>query len=97
MDPKFSTLGRMALVLALALLVASCGDDDDKKKVDVRVPPAGSAAFQQGYKAGCATGVADADHSGQRLGNTDPRYTTDLDYKKGWDQGYFACYDDESS
>jgi hypothetical protein len=92
----------VAALMALALLLASCGDD--KPKVDPRVPPAGSAAFKQGYTAGCAIGVQDADNPGQRLGAAQggkageaERYAKDLDFKKGWDQGYFACYDDESS
>ena len=92
----------VAVLMALTLLVASCGDD--KKEVDPRVPPAGNAAFKQGYTVGCAIGVQDADNPGQRLGAAQggkagdaERYAKDLDFKKGWDQGYFACYDDESS
>jgi hypothetical protein len=101
--PRNSTLTAVAALVALAALLALAACGDDKNKVDPRVAPAGSAAFKDGYAAGCAVGIRDADHPGDRLqagatsGAGSERYAKDLEFKRGWDKGYFACYDDENS
>lgn len=84
-------------ILAGAVLLTSCGGDD-KPKPDPRVAPANSnAAFKEGYEKGCPAGIEGAakQSANWATAKVDQRYGQDLDYKQGWDQGYFTCYDSE--
>jgi hypothetical protein len=84
---------RIGLVAAVAVLGA-CGGDD---KPDPKIPPANSSeAFTDGYGKGCPLGFA-ASKSGSNWASSpvDERYSQDLEYKKGWDQGYFTCNDSD--
>lgn len=84
------------LILAGTLLLAACGGGD--KKPDPRVPPAdASAAFKEGYEKGCPAGIEGAAKQSANWANSkvDQRYGQDVDYKQGWDKGYFTCYDSE--
>ncbi|HLI10641.1 MAG TPA: hypothetical protein VKY65_03500 [Alphaproteobacteria bacterium] len=74
------------------------------KPLDPHLPPPGSnEAVKDGYLAGCDAGTAAAARSSSAIlanagvdKKTDERrYARDIDYKRGWDQGYFACYDAE--
>lgn len=83
----------IALFAAVAVLGA-CGDD----KPDPKIPPANSSeAFKDGYAKGCPLGLEANSKSGSNWAGSqvDERYSQDLEYKKGWDQGYFTCYDSE--
>ncbi len=88
-------LGVILLSMALAVLAACGGGGDSKKPApDPRQPPPNSSAsFKEGYEQGCPAGTqsADASSSGWTNAKSDPRYATDLDFKKGWDQGFFTC------
>jgi hypothetical protein len=84
-----------ALVLCASTWLAAC---NGPVPVNPRVPPVGSnAAFSEAYIYGCESGSHDANPSGYvDKGSKDlKRYASDVDYKKGWDQGQAACYEDE--
>lgn len=64
-------------------------------------PPASAApmmgsSYREAYAQGCASGYADAGRDGFRLGYRKDveRYTADADYRRGWDEGHAACYDE---
>jgi len=81
-------------LLAAAGLLAACGDD----KPDPKIPPTNSSeAFKDGYAKGCPTGLESANKPSPNWAGSlvDPRYNQDPEYKRGWDQGYFTCYDSE--
>jgi len=93
---RAALIGLRLLILASVVVLASCGGGDDEKKVDPLAPPAdSSAAFKEGYAKGCPAGTdAAAKQGGNWAGaKVDERYGRDLDYKSGWDKGYFTCYD----
>ncbi len=77
---------RIAAVAALVLLAACAGS----------YPP-GPPAYQAGYSAGCYTGWAEAgrEGAGPYAGKEADRYSGEADYKRGWDQAYATCYEDE--
>jgi len=59
--------------------------------------PEGPVAFRQGYEDGCYSGIADfPDDNMQWRRKDEALYRSDADYKRGWDQGYKSCYDQES-
>lgn len=59
-------------------------------------PPPGSPLFQDGYAAGCDSGYAYAGRDGSDLDyRRGPEYKTNKDYKRGWDQGYKFCFEEE--
>jgi hypothetical protein len=63
-----------------------------------RVPPAGSSdLFSQAYLNGCRQGAQDANPTGVLAitPRDDKQYASAIEYKKGWDQGHAACYEDE--
>ena len=82
-------------LLAAVTVLGACGGDD---KPDPKIPPANSSeAFKDGYAKGCPLGLAANSKSGSNWAGSqvDERYSQDLEYKRGWDQGYFTCYDSE--
>lgn len=86
-------LGQACLAGAMALL-AACASNP----VNPRLPPLDSSAdFKLGYLHGCREGAADANPGAYShvYHQYDQRYAADLEYKKGWDQGLKACYEDE--
>ncbi|HYB55365.1 MAG TPA: hypothetical protein VEK12_04280 [Alphaproteobacteria bacterium] len=91
-------LAWLGILLAAGMaLLGACGGDD---KPDPRTPPANSSpAFKEGYAKGCPAGLESAAKQGSNWNNSkvDQRYGQDLEYKKGWDQGYFTCYDSQRS
>ena len=60
-------------------------------------PPPGPPAYQAGYSAGCYSGWAEAGREGAEpyVGKEMARYDGEADYKRGWDEAYATCYDDE--
>ncbi len=60
--------------------------------------PLGSPAFQDGYVAGCYDGFFDADGptTQTRWVRDDARFDSDADYKSGWQEGYVACFEEET-
>lgn len=80
------TAAGIAAVAALVLLAACAGS----------FPP-GPPAYQAGYSAGCYTGWAEAgrEGAGPYAGKEMVRYDGEADYKRGWDQAYATCYEDE--
>lgn len=81
-------------LLAAAVSLAACGDD----KPDPKLPPANSSeAFKDGYAKGCPAGLASANKASPNWAGSlvDERYNQDAEYKRGWDKGYFTCYDSE--
>lgn len=77
----------MAALATLVLLSACAGS----------FPPPGPPAYQTGYAAGCYTGWADAGReSAEAFGGKEAaRYDGEADYKRGWDEAYATCYEDE--
>ncbi|MFI4988970.1 MAG: hypothetical protein ACHQF3_16205 [Alphaproteobacteria bacterium] len=87
-------LGPILLLAATAALGACGGGDKKEPPPDPRAPPANSSAtFKEGYEIGCPAGIesASASSSGWTNAKSDPRYASDLEFKKGWDQGFFTC------
>lgn len=73
-----------ALCLAAVLTAAAC-----------RLPPPGTPNFQDGYTAGCNDAAVDAPggQTGQPTWMRDEnRFTSQPDYKEGWQEGFVACY-----
>ena len=65
--------------------------------VNPQVPPPGSPIFQDGYLNGCTSGFSDAGRDGYETDyfRDDVRYASEGDYRKGWDDGYGACFEEE--
>ena len=86
-------LWALSLALGAAAVLAACGP-----AANPRVPPAGSSElFAQAYLIGCRQGAQDANPTGVLAitPRDDKAYAAGGDYKKGWDQGHAACYEDE--
>lgn len=83
-----------ACLAGVAVLLAACAENP----VNPRLPPPDSSpGFKFGYLYGCREGATDANPSAyHRLyERDDQRYAVDPEYRKGWDQGVKACYEDE--
>lgn len=59
--------------------------------------PAGPPAYQDGYRDGCNSGYADAfrPHHEQAYRVDRARFDSDADYKRGWQEAYAKCYQEE--
>lgn len=81
------------LFLGLAGPLGACG----AKLVNAEIPPPGSAAFQQGYLDGCASGYADGGRDGFEASyrKDGARFATEADYRDGWLKGRGACYEQQ--
>jgi hypothetical protein len=77
--------------LGLASLLAACGGGAGDNP---RVTPDGSEDFQVGYQRGCDSGFTDAAWSGweDKWSRDEDAFKKLPDYRKGWLQGYKACY-----
>lgn len=85
----------LALAAALAVaLAAACTPG----LVNPEAPPAGPPAFQEGYLHGCTAGFVDAGREGYqgilRPGD-ETRYRREPDYRRGFDEGSRACFEEE--
>lgn len=90
--------GRKVCLFAIALLGLGGGlSACSQNLVNPQVPPPGSPAFEEGYLDGCASGFASADRPGYAASwrKDEARYGGEPDYKKGWDAGLTACYEEQ--
>ncbi|MFO0995410.1 MAG: hypothetical protein U1F33_01915 [Alphaproteobacteria bacterium] len=79
-------MGR-TLVMAMVLLLAACQG----------TVPAGTPAYQDGYRDGCNSGYADAfrPHHEHAYRLDQARFDSNADYKRGWEEAYAACFKEE--
>ena len=89
---------RHGCLLAIALFglvggLCACS----RNLVNPQVPPPGSPAFEEGYLNGCASGFASADRPGYSASwrKDEARYGGEADYRRGWDAGLTACYEEQ--
>ncbi len=82
-----------ALALGLATVLGACSAG----LVNPEIPPPGSAAFQQGYLDGCASGFTDAGRDGYETNyrKDEARFPAEAEYRDGWLKGHDACYEQE--
>jgi hypothetical protein len=87
--------GRLATVLLLGLAGILCGCS--RNLVNPQIPPPGSPAFEEGYLEGCDSGFASADRPGYTASwrKDEARYGGEPDYRRGWDAGLAACYEEQ--
>ncbi len=79
----------LAAVSAVSIIVLFGGCPSQESYLQKHSP-----AFAQGYHSGCENGRESARNS--FIKRTPPkRYFNDPEYKKGWDEGYESCYEDE--
>jgi hypothetical protein len=85
---------RWSCFLGVVGLVCACTPG----MVNPEVPPPGSPTFQDGYLNGCASGFSDAGRPGYQTSyvKDEKRYASDADYRKGWDDGYHACFEEQT-
>ncbi len=87
--------GRLAavLLLGLAVILGACS----QHLVNPQIPPPGSPAFEEGYLEGCDSGFASADRPGYSASwrKDEARYGSEADYRRGWDAGLAACYEEQ--
>ncbi len=87
--------GRLVTVLLLSLagILGACS----RNLVNPQIPPPGSPAFEEGYLDGCASGFASADREGYSASfrKDETRYGSEADYRRGWDAGLAACYEEQ--
>ncbi len=59
--------------------------------------PDGPPGFRQGYVDGCRSGLGDALRDGleAQYRKDEGRYRDDDAYRRGWDEGHGACYEEE--
>jgi len=91
---KAVPLIRIALGLFVAGLVGACDDT----LVNPRVPPPGSSpAFSDGWVDGCLSGFDDAGREGYEHSSVknEARFTTDPEYRGGFQKAYAACFEEE--
>ena len=83
----------VAGVSCAVALLAACASG----LVNPEAPPAGTPAFQDGYLHGCSSGFQDARREGFVTGYyKDPgRYSSEDEYRRGWDEGHRRCYEEE--
>jgi hypothetical protein len=77
-----------------ALLLAGCSWSDVLIAEVKSVPPGSSFGYQEGYGAGCKSGLAEKGGFGfdkPVLTRDELRIRTEGDYKKGWDDGAAGC------
>ncbi len=74
---------RGGLVLAAALVLASCGSTQPQEKPRFNLSGY-SPAFRQGHADGCAS-------AGGRQHRDERRFREDADYMMGWNDGRSAC------
>jgi hypothetical protein len=84
---------KCAIPVAITMLAAGCS-----QVADSSAPPTGSAFLQDGYRAGCQSGKAEANVDMDMPGyeQDSSKYASNVDYRSGWDLGYRRCYDDYS-
>ncbi len=87
--------GRLVTVLLLGLAGILCACS--RNLVNPQVPPPGSPAFEEGYLNGCDSGFASADRDGYSTSfrKDEMRYGSEVDYRRGWDAGLTACYEEQ--
>ncbi len=87
--------GRLVTVLLLGLAGILCACS--RNLVNPQIPPPGSPAFEEGYLEGCDSGFASADREGYSASyrKDEARYGSEADYRRGWDAGLAACYEEQ--
>ena len=80
-------------LLGLAGILCACSSN----LVNPQIPPPGSPAFEEGYLEGCDSGFASADRPGYSANwrKDEARYGGEPDYRRGWDTGLAACYQEQ--
>ena len=80
-------------IISIGGLLVACASG----LVNPQIPPPGTPAFEEGYVDGCYSGFTDAGRDGyeQAYRKDTVRYAREPDYKKGWDQAYQACFEEE--
>jgi hypothetical protein len=83
-----------------AVLLAACFAPlgaCDTTLVNPQVPPPGSESYRDGYLNGCSSGFADAGRDGYQTDyyKDESRYANEPDYRKGWNEGHVACYEED--
>jgi hypothetical protein len=78
---------------ACLALLSAC----DTTLVNPQVPPPGSESYQDGYLNGCPSGFADAGRDGYETSyfKDNTRFANEPDYRKGWNEGYAACFEED--
>ena len=91
---SFATAGLILSAAACLLSTAATAAPLENPRVP---PPGQSAAFTDGYVAGCQSGYIDADRDG--FDNTtmrdERRFAVEPEYNARYQQAYAACFDDE--
>ena len=77
----------------MGLLLIACGSN----LTNPEIPPPGSPGYQEGYLDGCARGFAVAPRAGAEIEyrQDEARYASDEEYRRGWETGLKACYEEE--
>ena len=80
-------------LLGLAGSLSACS----RNLVNPAIPPPGNPAFEEGYLNGCDSGFASAIRPGfsTKWSKDEARYGGDADYRRGWDAGLTACYEEQ--
>ena len=78
---------------AIGHLLAACAAN----LMNPQVPPPGPPSYQEGYLDGCRSGFAVAPRVGTETDyqKDEARYAGDVEYRRGWETGLNACYEEE--
>ena len=84
---------KAAIVACIGLSLTACTGHLQNPEI----PPPGPPVYQEGYLDGCASGFAVAPRAGTETDyrRDEARYANDGDYRRGWENGLNACYEEE--
>ena len=79
-----------ASMIVIAAVLAACAAPPN-------APERASAGYSWGYTEGCDSGYTEAFRDGYslRYGKDEARFEADPEYRRGWEDGYAYCYEDE--
>jgi len=76
-------------VIILLLLVSGCATD--MRQVDREICSNQPPAYNQGYADGCNSGFVAAGHPYYKFSKDVVRFSSDVMYKQGWEDGFNIC------